>query len=57
MIVWLNNFKEGLIEFFIPTYEAVYAIRCPFCKKVQKKANWHYQRCRYCDEYMYDLRW
>jgi len=41
LISWLNNNE----------------IKCKNCGLKQKKANWDYQKCSECNEYLFDDRW
>lgn len=55
VVVWWHNLKEHIKTLRVG-YEPQYLIRCPHCKKVQLRADWDYQRCEKCDNYMYDYR-
>jgi Zn finger protein HypA/HybF involved in hydrogenase expression len=32
-------------------------IKCNNCNTIQEKANWDYQKCSECNEYLFDDRW
>jgi hypothetical protein len=46
--IWLHNLKQ--------VQEDQKLIRCKECGLLQNKANWHYLKCRSCQNYLWDDR-
>jgi len=46
--IWLHNLKQ--------VQEDQKLIRCKVCGLLQNKANWHYLKCRSCQNYLWDDR-
>jgi len=49
--IWWHNIKQEIV--LVPEPKL---IRCDNCDKLQEKANWDYQKCNECKEYLYDIR-